>query len=207
MENKKEETHADHSYQDCIDISLMVCTMIIISQYSLSVNLLGEYFLESEENHITCPCCNGELHMRDHRYRIWKREGGEKRFIRIRRLQCTQCKRIHCELPDFLVPYKHYETEVIEGVLDGVITEDDPDSEDENGAQRPCDTTMKRWRQWLQRNLNQIEGFLRSVGIIILKLRFTNTSESLFHTIRDTYDDWLGIVCRIIYNSAGAMLV
>jgi len=180
--------------------------MIIISEYELTVNLFGEYCLEIEEKNSFCPCCKGRLRPRDHRKRIWKREGGEVHFIHIRRLQCVQCKRIHNELPDFLVPYKHYETSVIEGVLDDVITGDDPDSEDENGAQRPSESTMKRWKQWLQRNQNQMEGFLRSVGIRILKLDFSNPSESLLHTIRDTYDDWLAIICRILYNSAGALL-
>lgn len=180
--------------------------MIIISKYRITVNLFGEYSLENEGENNICPCCNGQLRLRDHRKRIWKQEGGTVRFIRIRRLQCTNCRRIHCELPDILVPYKHYETQVIEGVLDGLITGDDPDSEDESGAQRPSESTMKRWKQWLHRNREQMEGILRSAGIRIFNLNFADSSESLVYAIRDTYDDWLAVICRIIYNSAGALL-
>ena len=42
----------------------------------------------------------------------------KQRFL-IRRLKCSNCGRLHRELPDCLVPYKHYASEVISGVLDG----------------------------------------------------------------------------------------
>ena len=44
------------------------------------------------------------------------------------------------ELPTNLSPHKHYEVDVIEGVVDGVITQDDLESED-----YPCARTMERW--------------------------------------------------------------
>ena len=47
----------------------------------------------------------------------------------IRRFRCQNCRSYHNELPDCLVPYKHYEAEVIAGVLDEVILPDDLDSE------------------------------------------------------------------------------
>lgn len=46
------------------------------------------------------------------------------------RLKCSSCGRLHRELPDCLVPYKHYASEVISSVLDGMVTPEDDDSAD-----------------------------------------------------------------------------
>lgn len=45
----------------------------------------------------------------------------------IRRFRCQNCHSYHNELPDCLVPYKHYEAEVVAGVLDEVILPADLD--------------------------------------------------------------------------------
>ena len=52
-------------------------------------------------------------------------------------------------LPDFLVPYKHYNEETISGVLDGIVNPDDEDSE-----VYPSEMTMLRWHHWFI--LNQL---------------------------------------------------
>lgn len=61
-------------------------------------------------------------------------------FIRIRRLHCQVCGAFHRELPDFIFPYKQYESEIIRGVLDGLITCETLGFED-----YPCEMTMLRW--------------------------------------------------------------
>lgn len=33
-------------------------------------------------------------------------------------MRCGQCRKIHHELPDYIVPYKRYESECIEQVID-----------------------------------------------------------------------------------------
>ena len=43
-------------------------------------------------------------------------------------------------LPDMLVPYKHYREETVSGVLDGIVSPDDEDSEN-----YPSEQTMVRW--------------------------------------------------------------
>ncbi len=70
-----------------------------------------------------------------------KLKGGGKKLLRMERLQCTNegCRRLHNALPDCLVPYKHYASEVICGVLDDVISPDDAVAED-----YPCEATMLR---------------------------------------------------------------
>jgi hypothetical protein len=68
-------------------------------------------------------------------------------------------------LPDCLVPYKHYASEVIAGVLDEVITPDDADTED-----YPCEATMHRWKHWLMVNYLRMVGYLNSIGHCLLGL-------------------------------------
>ena len=100
------------------------------------------FFVESSENSHLCSVCQGMLRYRDSRPRIRKKEGGTWERLMIRRFRCQTCHSSHNELPDCLVPYKHYETEVIAGVLDEVIRPDDLDSED-----YPSFNTMLRWLQ------------------------------------------------------------
>ena len=57
------------------------------------------------------------------------------------------CRRLHRMLPNFMVRFKHYSAEVISGVLDGIVTPEDADSED-----HPSVNTMKRWHHWLMAN-------------------------------------------------------
>ena len=88
------------------------------------------FFVESSVTTHMCPICQATLRYRDSRPRIRRKEGGLKDQLIIRRFYCKNCHSYHNELPDCLVPYKHYETEVISGVLDGVVQPEDLDSED-----------------------------------------------------------------------------
>ena len=139
------------------------------------------FFVMSSDDTPVCPVCGGTLKYRDTRLRIRKKEGGVKEYLMIRRLRCTECHRHHNELPDCLVPHKHYEAEVISGVLDGIVTSEDADSEDS-----PSLLTMLRWLQWFRMNLANIEGFLRNAGYRILglgeELLFSHASMLDTHT-------------------------
>ena len=106
-----------------------------------------------------CPVCMEELSYRDSCKRILLQEGHERHVCIIRRMKCTKCGILHRELPDFLVPYKHYTAEVISCVLDGQVTPYDEDS-----ADYPCEMTMHRWHHWLMKNTLRIDGYLRSVS-------------------------------------------
>ena len=131
-----------------------------------------------------------------------KLEGGERKLLNIERLQCTNesCRRLHNALPDCLVPYKHYASEVISGVLDEIITPDDKDAED-----YPCETTMLRWNHWLMANYLRMEGYLRSIGHRLLGLgeELLTSGVSLLEKVRTTNGCWLEAVLRMIYNSGG----
>ena len=79
---------------------------------------MSVFFVESSENSHLCPACQGMLRYRDSRPRIRKKEGGMKEHLMIRRFRCQNCHSYHNELPDCLVPYKHYENlQRIEGYL------------------------------------------------------------------------------------------
>ena len=150
-----------------------------------------------------CPKCGGSLHHRDSRRRIRKKEGGEKQILMIRRLRCEHCHSHHNELPDCLVPFKHYESEVISGVIDGYVKPEDTDSED-----YPCMETMRRWISWFQKNKDNLEGFLQNSARCILDFKDQELlfHESLLVSIRNKYQNWLEICLRIVYNSGGFLL-
>ncbi len=121
----------------------------------------------------------------------------------IRRFQCDHCQSYHNELPDCLVPFKHYETEVISGVLDGVVSPNDLDAED-----YPSFMTMLRWLQWFNENLERIQGYLRTIGYTHLDLGedILFSQVSLLDVIRNKYQDWLEKILRLIYNSGGFLV-
>lgn len=100
------------------------------------------------------------------------------------------------------MPYKHYETEVISGVLDGVVQPDDLDSED-----YPSFTTMLRWLQWFRENHERINGYLRTIREFLLGYNEEKLSSvSLLDSFRNQYQNWLEIILRQIYNSGGFLV-
>ena len=84
---------------------------------------------------------------------------GEKKSVSLWRMRCTRCRRRHIELPDILVPNKHYAAEIIENVGDGISAPEDLSTED-----FPCERTMQRWNDWIRNNIPQIDGYLKSIG-------------------------------------------
>lgn len=92
------------------------------------------------EGQTVCPKCGGKLKYYDSVKRILRTKMGEKKKIIMWRLKCESCRSVHRVYPDFILPYKQYEADIIKGVLDGIITPDTLGFED-----YPCETTMKRW--------------------------------------------------------------
>lgn len=174
--------------------------MFIIAEYELVCKEESCFLVKSNEKLPGCPHCGGLLKYRDSRLRIRKHEGGSRDYLCIRRFRCSSCGRLHTELPDVLLPYKHYEAEVVSGVLDGYVTPEDPDSED-----CPCAGTMLCWLRWFRYNLANIEGYLRNVGYGILNLgeEFLFCGRSLLDGVRSRHASWLERIHRAIYNSGG----
>jgi len=65
---------------------------------------------------------------------------------------CTGCGALHNELPSELLPYKHYEAEIIQGFIFEQYSSCDLEFED-----YPSETTIKRWRSLPLTSVSQID--------------------------------------------------
>ncbi|WP_289423590.1 DUF6431 domain-containing protein [Faecalibaculum rodentium] len=160
-------------------------------------------FLITSKEKSVCPYCGGCLKPRDHRKRVHKVAGGGKEWYLIRRLKCTddKCKKLHNELPDCMFPYKHYDCGLIEDVVEGVISEEDLETED-----YPCEGTIKHWKWWMERNRENMEGQIRSAAQRFLDYEegFLKTRESLLEGLKERISPgWLKAAARFIYNAGG----
>jgi len=92
--------------------------------------------------------------------RHYRTEDGEKHWIRIRRLRCKECGKIHRQLPDAILPYKHYLAQVIENVLENMEPE----------PTEPDASTLARWRAWFAWVTAVLEAVLLSIQIQVMGL-------------------------------------
>lgn len=88
-----------------------------------------------------CLICGSKLKYYDSVRRIVRTKCRESSWIIVPRYQCVECGCIRRCLPDYIYPYKQYESEIIDGVISGFITYDTIGFED-----YPCEMTMNRWR-------------------------------------------------------------
>jgi len=112
------------------------------------------FFVKSGEQNF-CPCCGGPLKVIGSRRRGYIKEVGERVQLIIRRLRCISCARVHHELPDILVPYKRYNSESIESVLNG----------DKPLTVAADESTISRWKSWFSDLYNHLLGSLISIAI------------------------------------------
>lgn len=181
--------------------------MCIITEYELEFNAEENYYecINLGETP-TCPQCEEDLAYRDSCLRIWRKHYGETFFILIRRLKCNNpdclCG-LHRELPDVLTPYKHYGTEVIEDVVDDVVSVDGGLDNDEIIMDYPCEKTMNHWKAWVQRNKNDIDGHLKAISYERLGFAesLMESHISLLDELRKFGAGWLSTVLTFIYNS------
>jgi len=109
------------------------------------------FFVKTKEAS-SCPICGEGLIMRGWRSRMMIKCGEEKIKLKIRRMKCRKCKRIHHELPDCVVPYKRHSAETIEEVIRDIDS-------------APCDTrTMGRIASWWQIVLPYFLNVLKSLS-------------------------------------------
>ena len=123
------------------------------------------FFVRSLEQ-IACPCCSEILKEISRRKRSCIDSLGEKVILSIRRLRCVECKRIHHELPDMLVPYKRHVRESIEAVING-----EPEA-----SVTADESTLKRWQSWFFEMADYLHGCLVS---IIVRYDHKQTVEGL----------------------------
>lgn len=105
-------------------------------------------------------------------------------------------------LPDDQVPFKHYEAELIEKVIDDDLT----DEEELESEDYPCDETKAGWREWAISLLNNAEGQIRSAAYQILDYtdEFLYMKDSLLERIRGRIRrGWLSVAIKIMVNTGG----
>ena len=78
----------------------------------LSTNVLISQIIESEQNGYLL-IFDGEYERPYPSVMIWRIEisGEERRTYSLRIFFCPECHHYHRELPDFMIPYKHYSAE------------------------------------------------------------------------------------------------
>ena len=110
---------------------------------------MGEgIFVISGTEPLSCPICGGDLAAYDRKSRKARTQFDGIIVLLLRRLRCRHCKKLHTELPDFLVPYKRYSRECIEDVLAGSRT-GSPDDERTRGK-------IRRWYRQIRSYLDGI---------------------------------------------------
>lgn len=90
---------------------------------------------------LKCPDCGGNLRYYDKVTRVVRTKRRQTDWVELRRMRCDRCGKVHREIPDYILPYKQYEADLIQGVMEGLITTDTYGYED-----YPCEITMIRWR-------------------------------------------------------------
>ncbi len=114
----------------------------------------------------------------------------------IRRLRCESCFRIHHELPDFLVPYKRYDAESIEGVV----------TEPPRTDIAADESTLSRWKIWFIAWAVYAQGCLNLISFRF-NLPVENSSDCSQSALQrlgqfvGTAGGWLSRVVRPIANS------
>lgn len=153
------------------------------------------FFVRSGEQNF-CPCCNGPLKVRDSRRRKYINGIGDTIILVIRRLRCCHCSRLHHELPDILVPYKHYGSESVEAVVTpkSVLTVTADES------------TIRRWRSWFSELADYLSGCLKSISIRYGRESVEkdphlpkSTLQKLWHHVGDA-PGWLARIVRPVAN-------
>jgi hypothetical protein len=150
-----------------------------------------------------CPYCSAKLKFEDHVPRHRKIEGGVKEWFSIERRSCPAGCGLLRVLADFLFPHKHYDADIITGVLDKKVTPARKEFED-----YPCEKTMERWKSWIALNLIYINAYLKSVGVrlfamgIALAYSMANLVEELK---KRKQFDWLRTIIRAVYNTGGSL--
>jgi hypothetical protein len=128
--------------------------MIITSDYETRIDDKGYIHIRSREQH-TCPICQGEVYVIGSRRRVLTLRK-EKKTLIIRRLRCKNCKTVHHELPDVVVPYKRHGRKTIETIING----------ENRSARHNCtEGTAKRIRNWWQSVYIYFQSILTSLAV------------------------------------------
>ena len=110
--------------------------MLVATRYTVSFDASAGVYVVKNNDAPVCPECGSPLSGYDRRRRKAICQDGSVRIYLLRRLRCPRCGTLHTEIPDILIPHKHYEADVINAVRSG------------NDALCPADdSTICRWKK------------------------------------------------------------
>lgn len=112
--------------------------MIILSQYRIQKEENGIFKMVDMPSFF-CDICGEKMKVKDSRLRRLLDADGDEHWLRHRRLCCRECKRIHSEFPDFVMPGKHYAAYVILEQFFSIFTEQT------SGTCSAENNTIRRW--------------------------------------------------------------
>jgi len=167
--------------------------MIIVPKFELQYNEEKGIYTIISMSPCKCPLCGGAVYHRDRKARDSKRLNGEVLHFSLRRLLCENCEKLHTEIPDIIQPYKHYDSEAIQNVLDGG---------EEAGGCVADDSTIRRWKTYFTEAEPDIEQRLASVYAQESDETAPLLSPGMtFAAIRVMVERWLAFVMRMLINN------
>ena len=108
--------------------------MIILENYKILSKDAFYYVVTGER--VQCPDCGGPVKVRDSKRRKLIMDDESVHIFKLRRLKCQVCGALHLEMPDCMLPNKHYCAQVIKGIVEG------------NRNDCPADdATIYRWKK------------------------------------------------------------
>jgi hypothetical protein len=168
--------------------------MIIVTPKKTKRKSNTGYLIIETDTTPPCPICDGELCYRDNRLRLLNDAVGFVERYLLRRLRCVVCKKLHLEIPDNIVPYKHYDANAIQSVIDR-----------KDGQLPDCAasmTTQRRWRAQFGVRKDDIGSALASIyGRTEDTIPPIHASESILTWLRHTNSTWLAFVIRLLVNA------
>lgn len=110
-------------------------------------------------------------------------------------MRCGDCSSLHRELPNFILPFKHYISSVIEAAIESRTAEISAE-----------DSTIRRWQRWFQDRQVHFWGVLSAVAAThgTHPPQSPGRSESLLRSIREHLRNsagWLAQMVRITVNT------
>ena len=130
--------------------------MIIAATYRLEYCKKENVRYVWVDEEIICPVCAcATLIKKGWRKRKLILIDGDERVLKVRRVRCKECKRIHHVLPDIIVPYKRHCLETVEKIVQG--------NEEETFCEESEINRIKSWWRKMLLHIAMLEASIKSL--------------------------------------------
>ncbi len=163
--------------------------MVILTKYNME-QISDKFFYIRCKEYKLCSSCGCKFNVIGSRKRKYINKDGESVTLIIRRLKCSNCKRIHHELPDILIPYKRYECSSIGNAL----------TDSNNSTVSAEESTIHRWTKWLNSVYIRILIYLLSISTVGVMKSQVSYCLILMYFYQKIYPNWLMIIVSQLVN-------